>query len=192
MDCRVYRFSALRPAPNALRWLDSNELRQYRAMGNRAEKYLLARTTLKQELSVRTGVPPEKISLAYNEHGKPEWFRQPFNISHSGDCLCIAFHHEAIGVDVETMRPRPFESLAVKFMCPQQHAAFVARGCPTEEFFACWCATEALIKRQGNSIWRALEYPFLYEKDRIIPLFPQAPSIKIFAPLPGYMGAVAY
>lgn len=189
MDYLLYRFSALESEPVDLQLLPVAE--QLEA-ARRGGHYACIRVLLRQELARRTGQPPADIKFTYSEHGKPEYPAQPFNISHSGDCLCLAFHHCSIGVDVERMRPRRYAELAARTMCPEQLAGFLRRECPQEEFYSCWCASEALVKHAGDTIWNARHYPFLYHHGRIECLFENAPRVEIFTPLPGYMGAVAY
>lgn len=189
MDYLLYRFSALAPDTCDLQLLPVAE----QAMAaKRGGKYAIIRTLLRQELERRSGVPALDISFSYSEHGKPIFEAQPFNISHSGDILCMAFHHSSIGVDVERMRPRHFAALAARTMCPEQLAAFLERGCQQEEFYACWCATEALVKWAGDTVWNAQHYPFIYHHNRIECLFADAPRVELFVPGQGYMGAIAY
>ena len=158
----------------------------------RGGQYALVRTLLRRELERRTGVPAGDIELSYSEHGKPLCENQAFNLSHSGDCLCLAFHYEAVGVDVERMKHRAFDKLAPRFMSAEQLTAFLGRGCPAEEFYACWCAAEALVKRCGASIWDAHRFPFLYQHGRITCQFEAPPVVLLFTPMPDYMGAVAF
>lgn len=158
----------------------------------RGESYLTIRSLLKRELARRTGIAAPDIAFTYTEHGKPIFAPQPFNISHSRHCLCLAFHHTPIGVDVEYIRPRNVERLAPHFMAEEQLQRFLANNCPQDDFFACWCAAEAFVKHAGDTIWNAKQYPFLYEQGHITPLFPHAPSLELFTPLPGFCGAVAY
>ena len=154
--------------------------------------YTKCRHVLMRELSRRTGIPANSISFTYSEHGKPEFPAQPFNISHSGDCLCLAFHHRPIGVDIERIRPRSFESLACRFMCDEQLQDFLNQGLPEDVFFICWCTAEALVKHAGDTMWHARQYPFIYRHGRIECLFPNAPEVRLFTPMPGYQGAVAF
>ncbi len=158
----------------------------------RGEQYARIRSLLRRELQRRTGIPAQEIPFSYNQYGKPECQAQPFNLSHSADCLCMAFHHAAIGVDVERIRPRRFEPLAARFMCPEQLCDFLSRNCPQDEFYACWCAAEALVKQAGDTMWNARQYPFIYRSGSIQCHFDNAPSVMLFTPLPGYQGAVAY
>ncbi len=159
----------------------------------RGPRYLLTRCLLRRELARRLDTHPQDIRLRYGEHGKPECEGIEFNLSHSGDCLAIAFDAFPIGIDVELVRPRPrLNALAARIMSPEQYADFCARGCPAEEFYACWCAAEALVKQAGESVWQARTHPFRYEHGRIRLLTEDASAIRLFSPAPGYRGAVAY
>lgn len=189
MDYLIYNIATL-PQDKADTTVLSPDEQQ--AAQQRGGNYSLFRSLLRRELSRRTGMAAQDISIRYSEHGKPECDAQPFNISHSGDCLCLAFHHKAVGVDVERIRPRKFEALAERFMCNEQLAGFISRGCPEAEFFICWCTAEALVKHAGDTMWHAKKYPFVYYPGRIECRFHNAPAIHLFAPMPGYQGAVAY
>ena len=189
MDYLIYNIGAL---PRELE--DNTVLTpdEQQAALQRGGNYALFRTILRRELARRTGLAAQDISIRYSEHGKPECEAQPFNLSHSGDCLCLAFHHKAVGVDVERIRPRNFQALAERFMCDEQLEGFISRGCPETEFFICWSAAEALVKHAGDTMWHAKQYPFVYYPGRIECRFADAPVVHLFTPMPGYQGAVAY
>lgn len=170
--------------------LDATEQQAY---ARRGQRYLLIRTLLKRELARLTGKAAEDIRFTYTSTGKPEYDPYPFNISHSGDLLCLAFHHSPPGVDIERIRERAhLASLAHRIMCPQQLSAWQQRRCPTGEFYDCWCAAEALTKQCGSTIWQAQQRPFLWSHGRIEPLYEHAPHIELFEPAAGYKGAMAY
>lgn len=155
MHYLVYSMDKLPAAAEAdTALLDEHERGQY---AHRGAPYLAERMLLRRELSRLSGVPVQEVRFTYNENGKPEFAPQPFSLAHSGNCLCLAFHHSAVGVDVERMRPRRFPLIAPRFMAPEQCAAFLARGCPMEDFYACWCAAEAMVKLAGDSIWHVAE-----------------------------------
>lgn len=188
MDYLVYNLADLPDGNPAL--LDAAEQAAY---ARRGADYLRTRCVLKQELARRSGMAAVDVHLTEGEHGKPDFAPQPFNISHSHGLLCMAFHHSAVGVDIECHRRRPTERLARHFMAAEQLRAFTERGCPQQEFFDCWCAAEALVKQAGKSIWQVKDFPFLYDHGRIIPLFDGAPAhIILFNPAPGFSGAAAF
>lgn len=169
--------------------LDPHEQAAY---ATRGERYLLERSLLKHELQRLTGIPARELRFTYSALGKPELAAQPFSLSHSGHLLCLAFHHRRVGVDIEQVRERArLESVAARVMCPAQLAAWRERGCRLPEFYACWCAAEALTKLQGGAIWQAQQRPFLYHEGRILPQYEGAPAVELFQPAEGYWGAVA-
>lgn len=171
--------------------LDEEEKKAY---SRRGRAYLWERSLLKQELARRTRRNAHSIRLSVSAHGKPFLPGGPhFNISHSGEWLCLAFHGLPVGVDIQQARCRlPIARLARRIMCPAQYRAFSSRGCQSDEFFACWCVAEALVKQADATIWQAQDFPFLYDAGHIIPQYPSAPRIRLFSPSDGYFGAVAY
>lgn len=180
-----------RPAPSLLSPADLDP-REQAAYAARGERYLHIRSLLKQELQRLIGIPAAEIRFAYSEHGKPLLDAQPFSLSHSGDLLCLAFHHCRCGVDIERVRPRArMAAIAARTMCAEQYAAWRARGADEQEFYACWCAAEAIVKLYGSAVWQARRYPFLYRSGSIEPLGEDTPQVELFCPAEGYMGAVA-
>ncbi len=161
----------------------------------RGERYILTRCLLRRELARRLGCTPQELRFRVGEHGKPECEGCPihFNISHSGDCFAMAFDAAPVGIDVECIRPHArMKALAARIMCPEQLSAFHERGCPAEEFHACWCTAEALVKQSGSTIWRAKDTAFVFEHDRIRLPAASGLSVRLFTPLPGYAGAVVF
>lgn len=188
MDYLLFKLDEL-PAGNP-DLLDAAERAAYAARG---DSYLRVRSQLKRELSRRTGTPPRELRLTYSPAGKPLCEAQPFNISHSGELLCMAFHGSDIGVDIQRHREvAHLRGVAERILSEEQMAALELFGFPTQEFFDCWCAAEALVKWAGDSIFNARRYPFIYDSGHIRPLFEGAPRVLLFSPRSGYSGAVAY
>lgn len=188
MDYLLYHIASLPEGDTAL--LDADELRAYAARG---ETYLRIRSQLKRELSRRTGLPAAELSFSYSPAGKPRLAQQGFNISHSAEWLCMAFHGGEIGVDIQQHRPlKHLRSVAERILSEEQLAALELFAYPPQEFFDCWCAAEALVKWAGDSIFHARRYPFIYDSGHIRPLFEGAPRVQLFRPIEGYSGAVAF
>ena len=190
MDYLCYRFSELPAEAINTDLLPEKERLAY---ANRGAHAIAARCMLRQELARRMNCEPQQIEIEVNEHGKPYLPGNGlyFNISHSADLLCMAFHHEPIGVDVQQIRPAAATlRLAERMMCDEQLHNWRERGQPVEEFFACWCAAEALVKHAGSTVWQAREYPFLCHYGRIEPRFTPAPRVQLFTPMSGYCGAI--
>jgi 4'-phosphopantetheinyl transferase len=105
------------------------------------------------------GAPP----IARGEHGKP-YFPLPFdtlgfNWSHSGDVALLAVGRGAagfeVGVDVETVRPRPRAlELSRRFFDPSETA--ILEVLPESEllgsFLTLWTAKEAVLKAHGGGL----------------------------------------
>ena len=189
MDYLIYNIPGLNETAIDTSVLSSQEKEEAQRRGG---QFALIRALLRHEIARRNGVSAAEIPITYGPHGKPECPIQHFNLSHSRECLCLAFHHKPIGVDVERMRPRKFEAIAEKFMSAEQLGSFKSRNCPHDEFFSCWCAAEALVKLAGDTMWNAKNYPFIYLHGRIVCQFKGAPTVELFSPKPGYCGAVAY
>lgn len=187
MDYLLFRLDSLPDGDVAL--LDEAEREAYAARG---ERYLRVRSQLKRELALRTGTAAADIRFSYSPAGKPLFAAQDFNISHSGELLCIAFHGGAVGVDIQQHRDvAHLRKVAERILGEEQLAALELFGFPPQEFFDCWCTAEALVKWAGDSIFNARRYPFIYDAGRIRPLFGGAPRVQLFRPAPGYSGAVA-
>lgn len=188
MDYLLFHLDSLPRGELSL--LDAAEREVYAARG---DGYLRVRSQLKRELALRTGTAAEEIRFSYSPAGKPLFAAQNFNISHSGELLCMAFHGAPVGVDIQQHRNvARLRDVAERVLGEEQLAALELFGYPPQEFFDCWCTAEALVKWAGDSIFHARRYPFIYDAGRIRPLFEGAPRVQLFRPAEGYSGAVAY
>lgn len=188
MDYLLFRLDSLPEGDLSL--LDAAEQEAHAARG---ESYLRVRSQLKRELARRTGTAAADIRFTYTPAGKPLFPSQDFNISHSGELLCMAFHGGAVGVDIQQHRDvAHLRSVAERILGEEQLAALELFGFPPQEFFDCWCTAEALVKWAGDSIFNARRYPFIYDAGHIRPLFEGAPHVQIFHPAGGYSGAIAF
>lgn len=186
MDYQCYRLSDI-PAD---RTDESVLMPEERAMPPQRR---VARILLRQELARRTGAAAADIRISYNEHGKPIADGIHFNLSHSGDWLCMAFHHAPIGIDVQQQKASAkLLQLAPRIMAEAQLQRFREQGCRREDFFTCWAIAEALVKWRGDTIWHATQYPFLLYPERVVPLFSDSITIRLFRPAKGCYGAIAY
>lgn len=190
MEYLCYNLDAIQAAVREETILTPDELKRY---ANRPTYAKTARILLKQELERRTGCPALSIELRYNEHGKPYYPGIFFNISHSANMLCMAFHHADIGVDIQKKRRSAHrEELAKRIMCEAQWRAFQAQGCPEDTFFECWCITEALVKHAGATIWQARDFPYILHPEHIELLYDNTLTVERFRPAHDFYGAVAY
>ena len=102
--------------------------------------------------------------IALGEHGKPWFPKHPevhFNLSHTGGAVLVGLSDQAIGVDIEKVRP-----------VSQRAMQRIAGVSSEREFFQNWVRREARTKRSGTGIstmMRAetpLQYgEFYYELD---------------------------
>lgn len=125
---------------------DGMDIVLYGALGPEGQERRLAYVLLKQALVDVYGLA-ELPAVARCPGGKP-WFPQypqiHFNLSHTAGAAVCALHDQAVGVDVERLRPPPVH---------------LARGMAAEPFFREWTAREAAVKRRGGSAL-ALRGPF--------------------------------
>lgn len=105
---------------------------------------------------------PIELQYVFGEHGKPAFAHMPgvhFNLSHSGDCVVLAFSDREVGVDVQQLRPVK-ESMAQKVLaCPEydKYLWLPDDGTAREDWFArCWCAKECYGKLTGNGIGQGM------------------------------------
>lgn len=120
-------------------------------------RFLVARGALRQLLGHWLDLAPAAVSIEVGSHGKPHSAgAPPFNLSHSGDLILLAFHHGVeVGVDVEQVkRDLDWSAIATRVFPPAQVAALEAL--PQEArvwgFFTAWCRLEALLKARGEGL----------------------------------------
>lgn len=149
-------------------WRHLDQTERLRAARFRAEsdrlRFIVARSSLRQLLGRRLGLPAHEIAFASNAFGKPilRNARAPlhFNVSHSGDWVLIALDAAApIGIDVEAIRPElacldDFDSVLsarelhfLRALPPARRAAAFAR---------IWVRKEAYVKALGEGLNRGL------------------------------------
>lgn len=128
----------------------------------RREMTVLGEWVVKGELAARFGCPVERVVLRRTPQGKPEAAGLPihFSISHSRDCLAVAFDSRPVGIDAEGIRPVT-EKLARRICTPEDYAFLLGgRDFEAEDegqrrrFFEIWTAKEAWFKREGTGITR--------------------------------------
>ncbi len=164
-------------------------------------------------------IDPHTVDLQRNEAGRPVLASPPselrFSASHSGNALLLGFmRSDCIGVDIESLKPRPHVlELARRFFTAHEAAALAAMPAIEREdaFYRLWTAKEALLKAIGHGLAHALDrVGFGFVGDRLelraLDLQPwrtetraviATPSIEEWnllecAPLPGYRASVMY
>lgn len=122
------------------------------------QRYIVAKSTLRQLLSHYIGFPPEKIDIRLSEKGKPYLINFPleFNLSHSEDLAIYAFSaYQALGVDIEK-KGKKIEvlKLAKRFFSQTEYKEL--KNLPPDEqqiaFFHIWTRKEAFVKALGQGL----------------------------------------
>ena len=173
-------------------------------------RYIVARGKLRKLIGERLHLSPESIEFCYGEYGKPalaEQLRgQPlyFNISHSDNVAVFAFSRSLeLGVDVEAIADMSDRD-EVAAHCFSNHEIKKYKQLDDSQkplgFFNCWTRKEAFVKALGDGLQCPLD-------SFDVTLSPGEPAeiLRIgehtgrecgwklfsFAPLPGFVGAVA-
>lgn len=94
--------------------------------------------------------------IVRNAHGKPcVPGGRPFSLSHAGDYAVLALSSEAVGVDVERVRPVDWERLSARFFHPDEHALLLESRAPLVSFFRIWTLKESYLKAEGVGFSRS-------------------------------------
>jgi phosphopantetheinyl transferase len=115
----------------------------------RRDEYLASRALLRHALARYTLRNAADFRIETSADGAPSCVDGPaLSVSHSGDIvMCALSAHGAIGVDVETGRPRSLESVAQRYFTPEE-ARWVAAE-PEPRFRLLWVLKEAYLKALG-------------------------------------------
>ena len=90
--------------------------------------------------------------LRFSAHGKPYYDDTfHFNLSHSGDTVCLAVADAPVGVDVQTLKT-PSDALVRRVLCPNERAALSAAKDPALAFTMFWTMKESWLKLCGTGI----------------------------------------
>jgi 4'-phosphopantetheinyl transferase len=171
-------------------------------------QFVVSRAVLRELLSAYLGVPPQKITLGYNNLGKPEIVDPPskinFSVSHSHNLIVYGFASNlSIGVDVERVAPDfPAMDIAKSSFSEEEFNALTKIRQPALQcaFFSCWTLKEAYLKATGHGLSRRLndfsvsfswDRPTL-QSDKMEGSAPQRWSLKLLKLAEGYAGAIAY
>jgi len=174
------------------------------------KRYIAGRGWLRTLLGGYLGIPPEGITFAYGEYGKPELLGKcgnqeiHFNLTHSDSIACAAVTRAgAVGLDIEHVRPlTDMGELVNRFFSPRESSLFemLNRNEQPGAFFNLWTRKEAWLKATGEGISQYLkqvEVSFLPgETPQLLELperFQRACEWSLHAlnPGPGLKGALA-
>lgn len=121
--------------------------------------FVIARAILRILLGNYLDQAPESIVFDAIKNGKPFVANEKnvqFNISHSEDCILLAFvKKNAVGIDVEyTKRPVEVETIARSFFSEEEASSLLAldKSYHKQAFYNCWTRKEAFIKALGNGL----------------------------------------
>lgn len=142
----------LSDSEQAARWL-SPELMATAPAGNRRPVWLAGRVLLAMLLEQKA-LP----GFEAGPHGKPYHPQLPhFNISNSATSVAVLVGEDAVGCDIELLRPRKrFLAVAQHSFAPTLYEWLAAL--PADEqlpaFWKLWTAHEAVLKQQGGTVWQ--------------------------------------
>lgn len=144
-------------------WTLLNKEEQEKANAFRFKKdkdcYVIARGVLRILLGNYLGKSPNTIVFQYLINSKPSVVNDKnleFNISHSEDCILMAFLQDfVVGIDVEyTKRPVELENIARSFFSEEEVKELFTldKSYHLQAFYNCWTRKEAFIKALGDGL----------------------------------------
>lgn len=84
------------------------------------------------------------------KRGKPHLPDQtPFNITHAGDYAVLALSSQAVGVDLERIRPIDWRKISARYFHPEERTYLEQSPDPAAEFFHIWTLKESYLKAEG-------------------------------------------
>ena len=123
------------------------------------ELYFAESATYREKLNeIIFGKLNAPFTIKRTQNGKPYIEGNPlfFSVSHSGDTAVIAISDKPVGVDLEVVRERKYESVLSRFT-PRERAEI----CSFSDFLKHWVVREAYIKLHGDTLaemLNSLEY----------------------------------
>ena len=114
-----------------------------------AQRTLLGDVLVRYAICKSLGAKNRDLIFDTNEYGKPI-LQEPtginFNISHSGDCVVCAVDNNAVGIDVETIKPIDLK-IAERFFSKDEYLSLINR--PEEAklkyFYMLWTLKESYV-----------------------------------------------
>jgi 4'-phosphopantetheinyl transferase len=119
----------------------------------RRTEYLLGRALLRHALERVTGRAAASFGIRELPSGKPECVAGPaISLSHSGEfAICAVAELGAVGIDVETRRPRTELSVIAERYFTAAEARWIAAD-PDARFRMLWVLKEAYLKALGSGL----------------------------------------
>lgn len=157
---------SLEEADTAIRerlgWLSADEVARADAFtrDEPRRRFILARGGLRRLLAERLGIGPAEVAFEYGPTGKPSLAGGAslhFNLAHSGELAVAAIAERAVGIDLETTRPRKSaHDLAARWFHPEEQRRIDAAADPLAEFYRTWVMKEAALKLVGVGVGESL------------------------------------
>lgn len=95
----------------------------------------------------------DKISISYNEYGKPFLGNHFFSISHSGSIVAVALSSSEVGIDLEMIRrDRDYDALANRYFSKAEKETYHSAKNKPDTFTMLWTKKEAFHKHVGDGI----------------------------------------
>lgn len=153
--------------PERLSWLDQAERDRAARFYSTAlaDRWRVAHIALRGILASALRCDPAAVRFARDANGKPMFAEPPsapvsFNLSHAADIALVAVANgQAVGVDVEQLRPVPeMEGVAASHFAPEEQAALWQAPEPERlvTFYRIWTRKESYVKATGVGIGPAL------------------------------------
>ncbi len=131
------------------------EIDRYRFMPDKKRR-LLSRVIIRQYLQDHA-YPSDLRDWSIDKHKKPYLPQAPpFNISHSGDLVLVAFAEHLIGIDIEIEGAVDMDAI-VHFFHPEEIAYFKSSNHSPAAFFHIWVRKEAFLKAVGVGLLQGLD-----------------------------------
>lgn len=182
---------------------DDEKCRAYRFKAPlHQQRFVTARSALREILSKYLSISPKDISFAYSEDNKPylgaeNSLQIKFNLSHSDDIALYALNiNQEIGIDIEAIRSHTHDELAKRYFSVEEFKAL--SKLPEDErrkaFIAIWTRKEALIKANGKGLRIGLQAftVSLTQESELITLENQTWKLQQLQTNDNYQAAVAY
>ena len=166
-------------------------------------RFLAGRGKLRSILAHYLNVAPQNIKFTYLPQGKPilascHQTCLQFNVSHSHNLALYAISEQAVGIDLEIIRPLPSVlSLAQRFFTPKE-VAYITALPPHQQtvtFLKFWTAKEAYLKATGEGLkgLQNIELTVSATDSNQFDIVSNQEKIKLysFTPQPDYIATVA-
>lgn len=124
---------------------------------NNKEMVVLSVSEVLEQLNV-----PMQIDYTYDIYGKPDFADTTwhFNLSHSGEYVCLVTDEQPVGMDIQQMRPLKNYHLAERYFSEKELAKLEAcldEAKKAECFYDIWVKKEAYAKLTGEGIARTVK-----------------------------------